>query len=107
MNRQETIAWINARTVRWSDDAISLFLRRERLFLARGLSPGAAELLGDRLQLRDQELDTRAVCLECRGWMPDGSCSRAKYGKVPGASKAHGTIHHLQRCGGFACQPMS
>ena len=61
-----------------------------------------AELLAERLTLRDRDGDDRRLCLEC-SWLGDtGRCLAAATGRIPGADRRleqEQTI--LQRCDAF------
>ena len=61
-----------------------------------------AELLAERLTLRDRDGDDRRLCLECT-WLGDtGRCLAAATGRIPGADRRleqEQTI--LQRCDAF------
>ena len=65
---------INSRMRRWGDREIYRFAFREALFRRRGLTSNEAEVLADRLALRDQESDDRRVCMECQHIRPQGRC---------------------------------
>lgn len=97
-----TQAAINARMLPWGDREISRFTFRTALFQRRGLLESEAELLADRLALRDQERDDRRVCLECSNHQTSGTCFAASLGRLFGASKRHTPVPDLlQRCEGF------
>ena len=58
----------------WNETQIRRFQFRESLFLERGMSPEAAEKLGDRLATRDYERDDRRMCIECAHWRRGNNC---------------------------------
>lgn len=87
-----TQAAINARMLPWGDREISRFTFRTALFKRRGLLESEAELLADRLALRDMERDDRRVCLECKHVRPQLRCIHS-----------HAVLTDvLQRCPDFA-----
>jgi len=97
-----TQAAINARMLPWGDREISRFTFRTALFQRRGLLESEAELLADRLALRDMEKDDRRVCDECAHLQRDGGCFAAAQGWMPGVSKRHQPVRSLlQRCAQF------
>lgn len=86
----------------WADDEIVRFSRRVPMFIRRGLIPSEAEQLADRLALRDQEKDTRRMCIECDRLQQDDGCFALKQGWIEGASKFARPIKTvLLRCQSF------
>lgn len=76
----------------WDDTEIATFTRRVVLFVQRGLLPGRADALAERLVLRDREQDTRRHCAECMHWRRTGC-------------HAGGPVDVLMRCGAFEEMP--
>ena len=60
------------------------------LTAATGLSAGQAEAWADALALRDQQLDDRRSCIECRHYVHSWRCA-----------KRQPTLAQLQRCPSF------
>lgn len=83
-------ARINAQMLCWGDREITRFQFRVRLFAERGLSAGQAEAWADALALRDQQLDDRRSCIECRHYVHSWRCA-----------KRQPTLAQLQRCPSF------
>lgn len=72
----------------WDDTEIMVFTRRVLLLLMRGMLPGRADDLAERLTLRDREKDDRRHCLECVHWRRTGC-------------RAGGPVDALMRCQSF------
>lgn len=64
----------------WDDAQIQAFLIRTSRFSALGRSD--AELLAERLTLRDLQDDDRHFCLECRELQFMGRCAAARRGDI-------------------------
>ena len=95
-------AEINARMPRWGDREVGRYLFRHALFQRRGLSDRAAELLADRLALRDFDRDDRRMCIECSSLQQSGGCFAASQGRIPRADKRmHPVKDILARCEAF------
>jgi hypothetical protein len=84
---------------------IDTFTARFARFTDRGLDLPGAELLADRLLIRDRERDDRTVCLECSymqwggrcgNWDKAGVAVRSRDAQLPTEF-----FHQLQRCDGF------
>lgn len=100
----------------WNDAQISRFIYRVGLFRRRGVPEPRAEQLAEQLVLRDYELDTRRLCLECsrlqRGPSYGGRppepprCGAAAAGRMfKGTPKRYEPVTQiLQRCEAFAFQ---
>jgi hypothetical protein len=88
---------------------IDTFTMRQALFTDKGMSLDEAELLADKLVLRDRHADDRRLCLECsnlQGHRPSAwRCSdwqRAGIShRVNDAQLSAALVLQLQRCGGF------
>ena len=84
---------------------IDRFTARLAQFTDHGVTQLDAEVLADRLLIRDRENDDRAMCMECTNVLQAGRCSnweragvamRAKDAQLPGDF-----VSLLQRCDGF------
>ena len=83
---------------------IDRFTGRLVLFTAKGLSPNDAEVLADKLLIRDRDGDDRRVCLECSflsGWAGRRQCRGLQYAGMGGPLASAGQVVMLQRCNGF------
>ena len=87
---------------------IETFSARLWRFTEKGLLLVDAEMLADKLVIRDRELDNRRACLECQNltgqtgmwrcsnWHRAGGVIQSRDSGLPGE-----LVHKLQRCGGF------
>ena len=83
---------------------IDRFTGRLALFTAKGLTPNEAEVLADKLLIRDRDGDDRRVCLECAylsGWAGRRQCRGLQYAGMGGPLASAGQVAMLQRCNGF------
>ncbi len=81
---------------------IDRFLVRVAVFNRRGMGLDAAEMLADKLVIRDREEDDRRSCIECSNLQSNGRCAAAQAGKIPGADRLLEPVRSiLQRCPGF------
>ena len=83
---------------------IDRFTGRLVQFTAKGLSPNDAEVLADKLLVRDRDGDDRRVCLECAylsGWAGRRQCRGLQYAGMGGPLASAGQVAMLQRCNGF------
>ena len=83
---------------------IDRFTGRLALFTAKGLTPNEAEVLADKLLIRDRDGDDRRVCLECSflsGWAGRRQCRGLQYAGMGGPLASAGQVAMLQRCNGF------
>ena len=83
---------------------IDRFTGRLALFTAKGLTPNDAEVLADKLLVRDRDGDDRRVCLECShlsGWNGRRQCRGLQYADMGGPQASAGQVAMLQRCNGF------
>ena len=83
---------------------IDRFTGRMTLFTAKGLTPNEAEVLADKLLIRDRDGDDRRVCLECSflsGWNGRRQCRGLQYAAMGGPLASAGQVAMLQRCNGF------
>ena len=74
-------AWqanLNARMRSWTDHDIRRFLFRVELFVERGLPEARAERTADGLALRDQDHDSRRLCIECSHFVRGWKCRRGQ-----------------------------
>ena len=98
-------AAINAAMRPWGDDEFRRFGLRVAMFKRRRIDQATAERWADRLALRDQQLDDRRVCIECKHKQDDGGCFAASQGRMKGVDKRLQVIPFiLQRCNHFAWQ---
>lgn len=87
-------ARINARMLPWTPRVMARFEFRRQLFIDRGLTGRQAEAWGDVLALRDQELDDRRACIECKRFINGWRCER----------RQPVVMAQLQRCPSFTFQ---
>lgn len=87
---------------------IATFIVRLEQFSHKGVSLAEAELLAERLVLRDRDEDDRQLCLECQhlqGDMGRWRCANAqRAGMAVGTANAPlpaGLTQQLQRCPGL------
>ena len=83
---------------------IDRFTGRLVLFTAKGLTANDAEVLADKLLIRDRDGDDRRVCLECSflsGWAGRRQCRGLQYAGMGGPLASAGQVAMLQRCNGF------
>ena len=83
---------------------IDRFSGRLALFTAKGLTANDAEVLADKLLIRDRDGDDRRVCLECSflsGWAGRRQCRGLQYAGMGGPQASAGQVAMLQRCNGF------
>ena len=83
---------------------IDRFTGRLVLFTAKGLTANDAEVLADKLLIRDRDGDDRRICLECSflsGWNGRRQCRGLQYAGMGGPLVSAGQVALLQRCGGF------
>ena len=83
---------------------IDRFTGRLALFTAKGLTLNDAEVLADKLLIRDRDGDDRRVCLECThlsGWNGRQRCRGLQYAGMGGPLASAGQVAMLQRCNGF------
>lgn len=81
---------------------LTRFEFRLRLLTRRGYPPEKAEATAERLLARDQALDTRRMCIECKHLQRTGGCFLAQEGRIKGASTRLTPITDvLQRCEHF------
>ena len=96
-------AAVNAAMQPWGDVDIRRFTLRVAMFKRRRVPEVQAERWADRLALRDQQLDDRRSCIECKHLSDDGSCFCARQGWIRSASKLHHpVVFLLQRCERFS-----
>lgn len=76
------------------------FAERARQFAWRGMSAEAAELMADRLVIRDREQDDRRTCLECNAFRP-GRCGNHRRAGLQAPDVGRDLATLLQRCPGF------
>lgn len=87
----------------WDDATCGRFVARVALLMRRGLSPGDADDLAERLHLRDVQGDDRRLCLEClhlTGRAGTWRCGNARAAGV-GADLPAVIVALPQRCPGF------
>ena len=87
-----------------SSAEIDRFTGRLALFTAKGLTANDAEVLADKLLIRDRAGEDRRVCLECShlsGWAGRRQCRGLQYAGMGGPLASAGQVALLQRCGGF------
>lgn len=89
----------------WNDAEIDAFQRREARFIRMGRAADA-ELLAERLTLRDRQHDDRRLCLECAALADNQRCQVAARGRLAGADRRLEPVPTiLQRCPGFTLAP--
>lgn len=99
----EKVVSLSARRRPWGDTEFRRFAFRVGLFGRRGWTTVEAEVLADRLALRDQDGDDRRVCLECSHLQQPGTCFAAQQGwLLPHTSRRTTPVRDLlQRCESF------
>lgn len=96
-------AAINAAMQPWGEDEFRRFGLRVAMFVRRRVPQAMAERWADRLALRDQQLDDRRVCIECKHVQDDRGCFAASQGRIKGADRRMQVMpFQLQRCPAFA-----
>ena len=80
---------------------IDRFRCRVVSFIRRGITDSQAELVADRLVIRDREQDDRRTCLECNTYRP-GRCGNPRAAGLNGHAVGADLATLLQRCPGFA-----
>lgn len=96
-------AAVNAAMQPWGDVEFKRFALRVAMFKRRRVPEAMAERWADRLALRDQQLDDRRSCIECKHRQDDGGCFPATQGRIKGADRRLTVIPFLlQRCPAFA-----
>lgn len=95
-----------------SPQEIATFIVRLAQFTRKGVSLPKAELLAERLVLRDRDEDERQLCLECQHLQGDVGrwrCTNTqRAGMAVGTANAPlpaGLTQQLQRCPGLAAIP--
>lgn len=82
---------------------VEVFMARVFRFTERGVSLDDAEMVADKLVIRDREKDERRYCLECaclRGkefW----HCGNWQRAQVPPGGISRDFVMQFQRCPGF------
>ena len=88
--------------VAWTDADMHRFIRRAAwLQRLRGIPPDEAEILAERLTLRDRAGDDRCLCVECRHHTP-GRCRNHRAAGLNSGELAPELATTWQRCGGFS-----
>jgi hypothetical protein len=86
---------------------IDIMVERIDLFNQRGLSEQEADLLADKLVVRDREADERRLCMECAnltGGIGAWRCAQRQRAKLGEAGLPAELVVQLQRCDGFTDQ---
>lgn len=98
-------AAINAAMRPWGEDDFRRFGLRVAMFKRRRIDQATAERWADRLCLRDQQIDDRRCCIECKHRQDDGGCFAASQGRIAGVAKTNTQFRvapfQLQRCSAF------
>jgi hypothetical protein len=87
----------------WTDGDIVGFLDRRARLLRWGWAEPDAEMLAERLVIRDRERDDRVSCAECAHYRP-GRCGNHRRAGLYGVDAGRDLVGMLQRCPGF--QPL-
>jgi hypothetical protein len=83
-------------------DIARFYVRTTHFQLTHNRREDVADFIAERLHLRDRDLDTRRLCLECAG-LVNGTC---KNWRAAGFHRADATpVIRFQRCPGFAIHP--
>ena len=80
---------------------VDTFGARLARFTEKGLSYVDAELLADKLVIRDRDIDDRRSCLECVHLQGTRRCSNWHAAGVVREGLAYSLVTMLQRCGGY------
>ncbi len=83
---------------------IDTFTGRLARFTDKGLSLDEAEVLADKLVIRDRESDDRRLCLECSNLSRTGtgwSCRNWRQAGIGAPGVPADLVRQLQRCDGF------
>lgn len=88
----------------WNTMEMAKFTARLELFTRRGMPEADAELLADKLVLRDRGDDDRRLCLECNHIKHSGdlwACHQWRRAGLSAAGLPAELVRLLQRCNGF------
>lgn len=98
-------AAVNAAMQPWGEAEFRRFGLRVAMFKRRRVPQATAEQWADVLALRDQQLDDRRCCGECKHHQDDGGCFAASQGCIKGVAKTNTHFRvipfQLQRCPAF------
>ncbi len=95
--------WCWPRSAAMNGAEIDTFTARLACFTDRGLSLSDAEVLADKLVLRDRDGDERRLCLECEN-LSRRRCSQWQQAGIGGPEVSVDLVGVLQRCAGFVAQ---
>jgi tubulysin polyketide synthase-like protein len=86
----------------WDDADIARFVARVSQFLRTGIRATDADDLAERLHLRDVELDSRTMCVECSHFRTQ-RCGNHVSAGLASADVGRDFVSRLQRCSAFTC----
>ena len=86
--------------VAWTAADIACFLERRARLLRWGWAVPDAEVLAERLTLRDRSGDARVSCADCTHYRP-GRCGNHRRAGLSGLEVGRDLAAMLQRCPGF------
>ena len=92
---------LNLATVAWTDADISAYLDRRARLLRWGWAEREAEVLAERLVIRDRDADDRVSCTDCRHYRP-GRCDNHRRAGLHEPDLARDFAALLQRCPGHS-----
>ena len=90
----------------WDDAEIARFVARRNRLMRWGWGQSKAELLAERLTLRDRDSDDRVICCECRHCR-QGRCDNYGAAGLQMPEVARGLATTLHRCLGFSPSELS
>lgn len=97
--------WCWPHSTAMNSEEIDRFMARRARFTDKGLDLEVAELLADRLVIRDRDKDDRRLCMECAHLQQSGRCGNWERAGVAArerdAQLATEIVQLLQRCDGF------
>lgn len=82
---------------------IDVFTARLARFTDKGIGLEVAEMLADKLVVRDRDGDDRRLCLECANLIGTGGwrCGQWQRAAIGAPGIPAGLVQRLQRCDGF------
>jgi hypothetical protein len=101
--------WVWPHSTAMTTREIATLTARLARFTDKGLSLAAAEVVADRLTVRDHDFDDRVLCLECthlgghrpQAWRCSAWQSAGLAIRPSDAGVSQALAHQLQRCDGF------
>jgi hypothetical protein len=97
-NDPDRWCWPNSDAMNGAE--INIFIGRVQKFIDRGIDEPRAEVLADKLVIRDRQRDDRHICLECVNLQP-GRCGRYRAAGLQSPQVGTDLATLLQRCPAF------